>query len=160
MNPKPVIFLDLDGVLNHAEYWKTYTGLTVLDAPFDPECVSRLNQLIRDSDGEVVITSSWRHFKLGTKRIEEYMNNAGFAGTVIGETPVLHVPLRGMEVQRWLMDNPGRRKIVIIDDGEKYGWLEPYRVKVNPEVGLQAEDIADALRILNHPPAAGTWGGL
>lgn len=84
-----VVFLDIDGVLNHCD---TPSGLATdtepLPIPIAPECMARLNRLIDETGAKVVISSSWRKFArwqdLGPALVRH-----GLAADVIGETPDL-----------------------------------------------------------------------
>ena len=49
--PEPLLFLDVDGVLNHADCHDL----------IDPECVKRLGEIVRLSKARVLLISSWGH---------------------------------------------------------------------------------------------------
>jgi len=62
---KSLVFLDFDGVLNHAA-WLEKLFLKGIDEwspgmSFDRECVARLNRIIDETGALVVVSSSWRH---------------------------------------------------------------------------------------------------
>jgi len=59
-----VIFLDIDGVLNHCDTRSAIspTAAEPLPIPIAPECVVRLNRLIAETGAKIVISSSWRTF--------------------------------------------------------------------------------------------------
>ena len=56
---RPVLFLDIDGVLNGHTYDESAESNTI-----DPECVAHLNRVIRDTDCAIVISSAWRYMVL------------------------------------------------------------------------------------------------
>ena len=63
-----IIFLDIDGVLNHEAFYKErYERVQngeKLNHPYseiDSNSVTNLNSLIADTDAKVVISSTWRH---------------------------------------------------------------------------------------------------
>jgi|EP01049_Picozoa_sp_SAG25_P009685 hypothetical protein len=51
---RPVIFLDIDGVLNRTTH---ATHIRV-----DDDCVARLGQLVSQADCQIVLSTFWRHF--------------------------------------------------------------------------------------------------
>jgi len=85
-----VVFLDIDGVLNHAATRSSAdpTAAEPLPIPIAPECMSRLNRLIAETGAKIVISSSWRLFArwqdLGPALVRH-----GLVADVIGETPDL-----------------------------------------------------------------------
>lgn len=66
-----VIFLDIDGVIaleeqfmrNRLKFWKKHEWAKELGVPypFDEKCVNLLNEIVEETDAEIVITSDWRH---------------------------------------------------------------------------------------------------
>ena len=58
------LFLDIDGVLNHDEwfesdaYRKNQTNWKV--SMFDPKCVERVNTILQQTGAQLVVSSSWR----------------------------------------------------------------------------------------------------
>lgn len=85
-----VVFLDIDGVLNHCDTRHNVSPTTTepLPIPIAPECMVRLNRLIAETGAKIVISSSWRLFArwqdLGPALVRH-----GLVGDVIGETPDL-----------------------------------------------------------------------
>jgi len=85
-----VVFLDIDGVLNHSAVRHTAlpTSEEPLPIPIAPECMVRLNRLIAETGAKIVISSSWRKFArwqdLGPALVRH-----GLMAEVIGETPDL-----------------------------------------------------------------------
>jgi HAD domain in Swiss Army Knife RNA repair proteins len=83
---KPTIFLDIDGVLctfgeytrSRTKLWKKYEEARELNIPylFNPGCVKVLNEILKITDADIVITSDWRgHFSMETlQRIFKYNN--------------------------------------------------------------------------------------
>ena len=59
-NQKKIIFLDLDGVI--VVGWNTSKQYLWGDQEkFDQKCVNVLNDIIRQTDAEIVLSSDWRH---------------------------------------------------------------------------------------------------
>jgi hypothetical protein len=85
-----IIFLDIDGVLNHpgtyceGAPWRREAG-ELLPVPVAPECMARLNRLVAETGARIVISSSWRLFArwqdLGPALVRH-----GLVGEVVGET--------------------------------------------------------------------------
>ncbi len=97
-----VIFLDIDGVLNHQEWYQKRADLVDQNEissqypfyEFDPESVDLLNYIIDKTGAKVVVSSTWR---IGTspKDLQEILDRVGFTGEVIDTTP--HFSARGFD---------------------------------------------------------------
>lgn len=101
---KNLIFLDIDGVLNCQIFYDTKPKKTIY-APsdnIDPKRVGWLNELCKETETAVVISSTWRHSGLDYCR--KILGEAGATFQIIDITPNLHVA-RGVEIDRWLKDN-------------------------------------------------------
>lgn len=141
INTNPVIFLDIDGVLNSVQYFETRKFLQSeeeLNKEFDheindvnvreqiylndlnPKAVKLLNIIIRDvPDVEFVLSSTWRKSFMPDK-MTEMMKKRGFKGTIKASTPVCNFngSVRGNEIHLWLKNNriPEFFNYVILDD--------------------------------------------
>src|SRR5688572_25715427 len=105
----PIIFLDIDGVLNSVEYHRErhIRGRKPLDAV----AIRRLNQLTDLTGARIVISSSWRQW--GFLAVRDMLRAAGVTGWIVSRTPILvggvyegsglygWVP-RGVEIAAWL----------------------------------------------------------
>jgi hypothetical protein len=68
---KKIIFLDIDGVLatqmefspNVKEFHEKYEDAKKLHIPypFNPDCVKIFNEILEETDAEIVLTSDWRN---------------------------------------------------------------------------------------------------
>lgn len=134
---KPIIFLDVDGVLNRydtKERLGPYFGL-------DVRLVKRAQRLIADVDAEVVLSSTWRlHAELRSVVVARI--------PVIGLTPEIPNGSRGAEIAEWLGShvNPEggwRKHVVIDDDRDMVPGLTCFFT--NPEFGL-TEEVAERVR--------------
>lgn len=56
---RPILFLDIDGVLND-HTWHQPADSTTIDKP----CMDRLNKIIEATDCDIVISSAWRYMIL------------------------------------------------------------------------------------------------
>lgn len=146
--PEKIIFLDIDGVLNHA-------GCTESIYEHDPLCVAQLNRITDVTGAKIVISSTWR---LG-KKSEWIKERLGITGLVIGITPYLckknekgwedHLE-RGKEIQAWLdqynQDLKQECKVtefVIIDDDRDMCELIDRLVQTDYMEGGLTKEIAD-----------------
>lgn len=139
---RPIIFLDIDGVL------KTKRSLKINNEA-DPSCVEALNHLTDTTKAKLIISSSYR---LGAI---QYLHKWGVTGEVTGCTPILPKPAsRGQEIRAWLNDSwlesyEAARAFVILDDDDM-GELSDHLVKTDYETGLTMELAKDAIWLLGH----------
>jgi hypothetical protein len=72
---KPVIFLDIDGILstfgeynrNRKKFWDKYEIANDLKLPyeFNSVCVKVLNEILKETDADIILSSDWRtHWNL------------------------------------------------------------------------------------------------
>jgi hypothetical protein len=160
----PIIFLDIDGVLNSHAYLQRAPGAFDDRDPakmIDDQAVAHLNAIVERSGADVVISSSWRiAHRLPT--IRDALRRRGFVGRVIGRTPIGHrEPIRGVirgcvrgnEIQGWL-DAAAQRQgfsvssFVILDDNSDMGHLLPRLVQTTYGHGLLPAHVAKALAVL------------
>lgn len=150
---KPILFLDIDGVLNSVRWFRKQNGLTKI---LDPKCVSILQRIVLVTNCSIVIMSTWR---LIHSRIEimQSLCDAGYIPPVpiIGETPRLteRGRTRGSEVDAWLNDAyalTAQQKIIrfcCVDDDADFNAGQPL-VQTDNDVGLtnvDADKIIDKL---------------
>ena len=127
-----LIFLDIDGVLNHALYYHEKRqairykedGYPMCD--IDTKKVNLLNQLCYETNSKVVISSTWRKGR-SLFQMAHILGDRGFNGEIVGKTPVIyhdklesHIP-RGLEIQEYLYREYGydydeKVNYVILDD--------------------------------------------
>lgn len=152
-----VIFLDIDGVLNTGEWLHrnmTFTG-SLSEMPeewwvglLDPSLVENLNDLIRQTGAEVVISSSWRRYN-DPVTLQRVLEGAGFCGKVIGATVARFSSTpRGFAVREWLHENVGVESFVILDDRSDVEPFSAYHVKTEPDTGFHIGLVPEAVTIL------------
>lgn len=151
-----VIFLDVDGVLNHASSNALYSLGGYNYMGIEPEKVALLNKIVEATGAHVVLSSAWRTM-MNVQDFQSYMDSLGFVGQVIGATDVLRGHIRGDEIERWLTDWPGEpvNSYVIIDDRTdmREEQLANF-VTTSWSTGLTDIGVADAIRILGRGEAA------
>lgn len=107
-----VIFLDIDGVLHS---WLEFNKRDLDGQPkFKKEAIESLNKIIKEIDGKIVISSTWRK----TRSIEDFQNlfdSRGIEGEVVGLTEELDTG-RGNEIKKWVDDNDVEFFVAIDDD--------------------------------------------
>ncbi len=177
---KSIIFLDMDGVLNNDHAFEISTkGVFPLGnisaMTVSPECVKLFEKLVKETNSDIVISSSWRsgiidHLEFdfrpskgrwlqGNKSVINALQWAGFSDCrdfVIGNTGrFADDPIRGIEIQRWLDTHPNRFQqgitpFVIIDDDADMTeeQLLNHFVQTNSEKGFQLNDFEKAKKIL------------
>lgn len=55
-----VIFLDIDGVLNHHEFNQESQSCTI-----NAECITQLNRILKETSAKIVLSSAWRYVVTG-----------------------------------------------------------------------------------------------
>jgi hypothetical protein len=105
MKQDNIIFLDIDGVLNHQTAYHNghckYVKLMVGDvedsySTFCPTSKALLNKLIEETNAKVVISSSWR--LSGEDFMQAVWKAEGMSGEIIGITPYFNLEHRGKSV--------------------------------------------------------------
>lgn len=153
---KRIIFLDIDGVLNSAQFLAGSTsgeGVVIVNGAFDatahidPQRVARLNRLIEATDAEVVLSSSWRKL-FGLERTQSSLKARGFAHQITDVTARLAGEARRVEIESYLAALDTRPQFVILDDdageiGTGFG-----RNFVHVPDGLEDEHVERARRAL------------
>lgn len=166
-----LIFLDIDGVLNHELHYKHRAGEGwEKDEPphpfddIDTFAVEMLNYIIEKTKAKVVISSSWR---MGREigELQGILDCMGFEGEIIDKTPLLHfgklkgysrsVP-RGCEIKAWLEMNKDllgkgigkyRSYVILDDDSDMLYWQREMFFRVDSWAGI-TPDIAH--RVINY----------
>lgn len=153
-----VIFLDIDGVLRHEDFFKrlictqTYGGSSS-SAKFDWRSMSNLNRIIEETGAKVVISSSWR-FGKKIEDLQKIFADNNFAGEIVDLTPIYsgsftHEVSRGKEIGDWLADNPVESYCIIDDCNDILSEQEKNFVLVDSKHGLTEYDAEKAIQILS-----------
>lgn len=137
---KPIIFLDIDGVLNgHRAMTNGYNTI-------DRECVARLNEIVRATGGEVVISSAWRYMILGGAMTVQgfcyLLRTYGFEGEVVGYTKSDEaIPERADQILDYVRTWEVMRWITLDDGSPDLKRLGDRWIKTNAETGIQPSDV-------------------
>lgn len=163
-NPRrPIVFLDFDGVLNSYAHEARGLQSHPLWENLDPESIACLNTILKATNAQVVISSTWRVMHT-MRQLRERLEKFGFKGEIIGRTPefpsvnCIEV-YRGWEIDRWLQDNGRvdfstrqfRCPFVIIDDNSDMVHLLDHLVKTSMAEGLIPEQIGACIGMLQQP---------
>ena len=111
-----VLFLDIDGVLNGHEKHPDSPYTTIR-----PDCVRRLNRVIKATDCKIVISSAWRYMVLRTRKNEpatmtllgfQYLlhthglmthSDTDWSKIIVGHTcPDEDIPERSRQILNWV----------------------------------------------------------
>lgn len=162
----PIIFLDLDGVLNTAEHRKSQqrnTG-TCSRRNWCPTACHNLWWICRHLDARIVVSSSWRHNNTLSALKKTFASNGIPAQYVIDMTPdiakleeVWSKPIkesycRGYEIEEWiLLNDPDCSYIIIDDDTDMIAKQKARFVHVDSEIGFADQQAFNkAINLLNH----------
>lgn len=153
-----IIFLDFDGVLNSASWFKTIhesregkpyvSSFERSTEQLDPRCVKMISDLAVSTGSNIIVSSSWRILH-ELHEIQDILEARGMVKEVlpIGVTPDSHKRFRGDEVKMWLAQNPRVHTHVIFDDDGDFYSDQPL-VKTSWEDGLLPHHVELAREIL------------
>ena len=145
-----VIFLDVDGVLNHdssMELTKDYWTKP------EPYLIQKLKKIVDKTDAKLVLSSDWRldrddeeedfHYFTLVRMLYEYdMGLWDF-------TPFLGNVSRGTEISEYLSEHEDEiESFVILDDRCDMEPVKDRLVRTDHSVGLTDEDVLEAINML------------
>lgn len=142
-----VLFLDIDGVLNNKGSIQRFRT----NQTFDPENVKQINRICSETDARIVVSSNWREGN-ALWVMQGALGHKGITGRIIDLTPDLkalegmaedryQLRVRGIEIQRWLCDNPWVIRHAIVDDRPVTGHDDNF-FRTSDDVGI-TEEIAN-----------------
>lgn len=156
-----IIFLDIDGVLNHEQFYRDRKRHE-REHPLSelcPKSVANLNVLITETGAKVVISSTWRLGRT-VAEIQALLEGVGFTGEVIDCTPNLRGEgcLRGNEILKWTKDNKEllgadyynfTEYVILDDDSDMLYWQRNNFLLIDRFVGLTMGAVFQAKKIIN-----------
>jgi hypothetical protein len=128
-----IIFLDIDGVLVHAQHNPSQKTIV---SDFDPKCVENLNRLCDAlGDVEIVIESDWL-FHHDFEELVGILKNAGVKAPITDRVPKKMSDGKPQQIWNWLDENyPDHTSkdvpFLIIDDDEinRYAkWIPDHKM--------------------------------
>lgn len=148
----PIIFLDIDGVLNsHSEYSDEFREPTPVPLRIGP--VQNLQLLLRTIDGRIVISSTWRTRMRPNPvlcPVRQSLNRFGIdSSLIIGRTG--DVGERGRQILDWVRVHRPAKWVVLDDnsnDFDNHREVMKRFILVNRKVGLTASDVDKAIVII------------
>ena len=145
------IFLDIDGVLNNSKHLtelmnllgrKQYFSIInqIHETPFDYRSCTLLQELIKETGAEIILSSTWRLNNNSIEIIEQY------AGIPIRDTTPVLDTIRGEEIKQYLDNHSEITQYVILDDEFVD---DPRFVSCNANYGFGLDECQKALIILS-----------
>jgi hypothetical protein len=172
MKKRKIIFLDIDGVLNHEQWfwWRYYNAKngnnlkdlyieqgysnreSFLLTMIDERSVANLNYIIKETGADIVLSSTWRSNNPdNNKETNKVLNAKGLVKEFFDVTPYCGMR-RGIEIAQWLnaQDDADIINYVIIDDdSDMLDNQKDNFVNTDAFVGLTWFDAEKAIEILN-----------
>lgn len=151
-----VIFLDIDGVLN-SEEWDMYVQSFIYGARFNScyllsqEMILRLQNVVFQTNAEIVLTSSWRTNERAMDALRRQLNLYHLS---IRDTTVSYAyGNRADEVKLWIKSHSNITSYAIVDDYDD-GFtqdevLSTHFVQTAYAYGLTYEKAAEIIEILS-----------
>jgi len=172
----PIMFLDIDGVLNSHAWWHvrsqedraSKSALTRDLNDLCPVACAELQYLHELWGFNLVIISTWRKYN-EPSYIDELFKIRGITAPILGITPVMWMPVgivqsghgRGVEIQRWLRtyrkDLVPLLNICILDDDRDMSCLRTRLVHTSMEAGLLPEHRPAVREAFSKPLGAHLW---
>ena len=127
-NLRPILFLDVDGVLNTTKSKTMYS--------ISKGCLRRLEGIVKDTGCKLVLSSTWRRFPEAKSRLLEVFAYRGLG--LAGQTPYLPNDIRGQEIQAYLISSNQlhHRYAILDDDSDMMGYQLPHFFQTDPDYGL------------------------
>lgn len=152
---KPIILLDVDGVLNRYE-----AGAPVLEEGL----IANLARVVKNTSANIVISSQWRKFPDDhMPRLKEALSKAGIESErIIGQTPVFCSAwqCRAREIADFLRSHNelGHAGWVAVDDmdleKQNFNFMHGHFVKTDSMDGLTSEQADELEHMLQSPGAS------
>lgn len=160
LEPRPYIFLDIDGVLNtyhHRIRQKQFAGKSSIHV-WCPDSCRNIVRLCKEFNANIVISSNWKDQYQLEELKEIFERNDIPADYIMDLTPSeverhSGAEYRGREIQRWLDEHvpDGVPYLIIDDDSTVLESQKDHLVQVNPEDGFaNPQAVARARRILSN----------
>lgn len=147
-----IVFLDIDGVLNSAQYIRSQRykrkedkGLGFPDTDLDEVAIRLVNFLCKITGASIVISSAWREFS----DCVPALRRNGLQAKIRGKTPKDGGWCRGREIQEWLTVNLCDEYVILDDDDDMLQCQQDHFVHIDRRTGITTKDVEKAIFILN-----------
>lgn len=162
---RPILFLDVDGVLNSHAYIRRGGSLSCRSDGLDPDAVTQLQRIVDETQCSLILSSTWRLIHplahMRGRLIEKGMRHPC---PLRGKTPdlseqqtkgVIQIGARrGEEVKAWIEANRFKAPYVCLDDDSDFLEGQPL-VQTTFETGLTAEHADRCIALLRQPTSTG-----
>jgi hypothetical protein len=142
---RPVLFLDIDGVLNSVQWARRVQRPGILG--IDPDTIPHLQRIVDETDCDIVVSSTWR---IGRQAVElrEILLNAGMRSPcpVIDRTPG-GGGFRGNQIAEWLENAGFDGRFACLDDDSDFLPSQPL-VQTDNQIGLTSAHADRCIAIL------------
>jgi hypothetical protein len=161
----PIIFLDIDGVLNSDKHANRYSleeweNLSYLERHIDNEAVELINYICDKTNAQVVVSSTWRYGRT-VEQLQQILNDRGGTFKVIDKTPEHSIRYRGYEIDDWISKNRSKDEngdyfkftnYVILDDdiGDMLLKQKDNVFEIDRRVGITKIDADKIIAHLNY----------
>jgi hypothetical protein len=157
IRPIPIVFLDIDGVLNDAQYWLKYAanrdafitrfGRTKPGDGVEIEKLERLKLILRETGARLVIISSWAIN--ATKNLSDIENTIDWPIYGAIDHPGGGIG-RSLSIKKWLYNNDFPAFVILDDAGEacyplQDTYLWDHMIHCDGKVGLTQQDAEQAI---------------
>ena len=160
----PILFLDIDGVLNSQTYANSYTeeeweNLTYFERHIDNKAIQLINYICDNTKAQVVISSTWRYGRT-VEQLQDILNSRGGTFKIIDKTPEYDIRYRGYEIDAWISKNRSKDEngdyfefanYAILDDdiGDMLMKQCDNIFEINRWTGITKEDADEIIEFLN-----------
>jgi len=134
-----ILFLDHQGVMHLKKWTKKIPSLE----PFDPDSISILNQIIAETDCDVVVSSDWKLW-VDLPQMQKFYLDQGIFKAPISYTPKYEIydirilaEQRSREIKGWLEDNKPD-KWVSVDDLDMRPHLDNFVFVEDTSMGIKS----------------------
>lgn len=149
-----VIFLDIDGVLNHKQFFekkkellfKNNIQLTFPFDSFDVNIIHNLNKFWEKyTDVKLVISSSWRW----NSDLDKILNKVGLNKCIDAITPTMISNHRGEEIDIFLKQHNVKEYVIFDDIDDMLDNQKDHLILCDDKIGLTEDNLKQAIQILN-----------
>lgn len=160
-----MIFLDIDGVLNSNAWNESHQSEISNGTLIDSEKVTLLSELVKRTSAGIILHSGWKHWFTG--KLEPLRKEAEILRAMLEREGVLIAGItpdhsteeirktkkfsmvKAGEIIAYLEQHPDVTHWIVIDDLDlHHAEIERHQVKTDPDVGLTAEDVRRAEKML------------
>ena len=142
-----ILFLDHQGVI----YLKKHPNVGILD-DFNKEAVSVLNEILKDTTANLVVSSDWKLW-VGLDEMRQFYLKQGIIKAPIDYTPKyedynmdIYPKQRSVEILGWLAKHPEVTQWVAVDDLDMREYLTNFVYVQDTQKGIINEEIKTQIK--------------